>query len=321
MESIFSLFPGVRAGDGRVAADLCEAAEWAQAGAQRAAERGTFCVGGVLLGPGRELLAESSNHVLCDGQVCDPTAHGERQLVDWYLAQRGLPPADVCTVVSTLDPCMMCTGALLQAGFQVVTLALDPDAGVNCAGDGSFGTLPVDLRPLARRRFAYLGVEGRRPPFGCDLSVTAEFERRSYDLFQESLKRVQSLVHSRSVEFPAELVWRAEAAALLAGKRVVAVGSVMELARRYPFRDLTLVQRRGPDLSPRSIMEMGAYGSCVEGPLPPSSRAGWQYLEPACSQADLQAQLQRMPRHYREVVGLRIEQAGWETGDLVVPRP
>lgn len=310
VEPMFSLFPGVRPGDGRVAADLLEAVEWAQEGAQRAAEQGTFCVGGVLLGPAGHLLAESSNHVLSHGQVCDPTAHGERQLVDWYFAQTGLPPASACTVVSTLDPCMMCCGALLHAGFRVVTLALDPDAGVNCAGDFSFSTLPPTLRPLALERFAYLGVEGVRPPFGCDLSVPAAWERRSYGLFRDSLERVQSLVHGRPLPPPAQLNWTDEEAALLDGERVQAVGSLMELARRHPFREFILLQRRGPDLSALSIMELGAYGSCVEGPLPDSRRARWQYLQPGCPPADLQAQLERMPRHYREVVGMRLEQAG-----------
>lgn len=289
-----------------MAASLLEAALWAQQGAQRAAERGTFCVGGVLLGPGGELLAESSNHVLCDGRVYDPTAHGERQLVDWYLAQSGLPAAAHCTVVSTLDPCMMCTGALLVAGFRVVTLALDPDAGVNWRGDFSFDTLPADLRLLARERFAYLGVEGMRAPFGCEVFVSQEFERGSYELFRSSLERVKSVVHSRPGSALPEVAWGEEEAALLDGQRVVGVGTVMELCRRFPVGDLSLVQRRGPDLSARSIMELGAYGSCVEGP----ARGDWRYLQPGCAGGDLEKQLARMPPFYREVVGIRVEPAG-----------
>lgn len=191
-----------------------------------------------------------------------------------------------------------------------VVSTLDPDAGVNCAGDFSFSTLPPTLRPLALERFAYLGVDGVRPPFGCDLSVPAAWERRSYGLFRDSLERVQSLVHGRPLPPPAQLNWTDEEAALLDGERVQAVGSLMELARRHPFREFILLQRRGPDLSALSIMELGAYGSCVEGPLPDSRRARWQYLQPGCTPADLQAQLERMPRHCREVVGMRLEQAG-----------
>lgn len=309
-----SVYPGVRPGQGERAQNLLEAVEWAQRGAERASERGTFCVGGVLLGPAYELLAESSNHVLCNGAVCDPTAHGERQLVDWYFDQSGLPPAESCTIVSTLDPCMMCTGALLYGGFRVVTLALDPDAGVNANGDCRFETLPPDLRPDARERFAYLGVEGVRPAFGCDVSVSADLERRSYELFRQSLSRVQSVIHGRPTGALPCQAWNEEEAALLNDGQPVAVASsrghtrtaLMELARSQPFLGRTLIQRRGPDLSPLSIMELGAYGSCMEGP----ARGSWLYQNPGCPPEQLTRQLERMPRFYREVVGIRIQSAG-----------
>ena len=209
----------------------------------------------------------------------------------------------------------MCAGALLYAGFQVVTLALDAEAGVNCAGDFSFSTLPEGLRPRARERFAYLGVEGVRSAYGCTEMVSQEFERTSYALFRESLARVKSSIHNRPSRVLQEVAWKGEEAALLdSGGRVVAVANgsgqtrtaVMELARRHPFKDLTLVQRRGPDLSALSLMELGAYGSNVEGPLPAAPQARWQYLEPGCSPTDLSLQLERMPAHYREVVGMRI---------------
>lgn len=298
------IYPGVQAGDRRVIGSLTAAAELAQTCALRASARGTFCVGGVLLGPGGELLAESSNHVLSQGAVSDPTAHGERQLVDWYLDQPSMPPASECTVVSTLDPCMMCTGALLSVGFRVVTLALDPDAGVNWRGDCSFEALPPALRPLAASRFAYLGVEGVRAPFGCSEFVSRDLERGSYNLFRSSLERVKSVVHGRFSPELEEIDWGAEPAAVLSRGRVVGVGTVVELCRRFPLRDLTLVQRRGPDLSAASIMELGAYGSCVEGPV----RGGWHYVEPGCAPEELEAQLSRMPPFYREVVGIRVEQ-------------
>ncbi|MFN8613057.1 MAG: nucleoside deaminase [Vulcanimicrobiota bacterium] len=313
-----STYPGVRPGHGEPLPDLRSAVELAQQCAWRAHQQGTFCVGGVLLGPNLQLLAESSNHVLWQGG-CDPTAHGERQLVDWYFDQPQMPAADQCTVVSTLDPCMMCAGALLYGGFRVLSLALDLQAGVNCAGDFQFKTLPPALRGQARERFAYFGVEGVRPPFGCDQLVPASFERESFSLFEQSMQKVQARIHSRRGRIPAPTQWRGESAALLdeSGQAVAVAGdgphtrtAIMELARHQALKDLTLVQRVGPDLGPLSIMEMGAYGSCLEGPLPPSSRAAWQYLRPGCPAADLSAQLRRMPPHYRELVGIRIEPAG-----------
>ena len=52
----------------------------------------------------------------------DPTAHGETQLVYWYYKHKEelkLPDPDQLTIITTLDPCVMCTGALLTAGFNV----------------------------------------------------------------------------------------------------------------------------------------------------------------------------------------------------------
>ncbi|MFM9134659.1 MAG: nucleoside deaminase [bacterium] len=97
--------------------------------------------------------------------VQDPTAHGERQLASWYLAQRaarGLPAADQLTVVTSLDPCLMCTGAILTAGFNAGVVALDDFSGVNYSGKGDFLDLPEPLRARALSTFGYYGVDGGR---------------------------------------------------------------------------------------------------------------------------------------------------------------
>jgi hypothetical protein len=41
---------------------------------------------------------------------------------------------------------MMCTGAILSAGLNVVSLCFDDRAGVNYAKDFKFGTLPAALQ-------------------------------------------------------------------------------------------------------------------------------------------------------------------------------
>jgi cytosine deaminase len=91
----------------------------------------------------------------------DPTAHGERQLVDWYYAigvGLGLPEPSKMTVVTSLDPCAMCAGALLTAGFNVAVSAIDTFAGVNYNCRQDFPTLPPQLRALAQRTWGYYGV-------------------------------------------------------------------------------------------------------------------------------------------------------------------
>lgn len=99
----------------------------------------------------------------------DPTAHGERQLTYWYYQNReklGLPSANDITLVTSLDPCAMCTGTVLEAGFNVGVFAIDPFAGINYNSSGSFADLPEPLRTQATRRFGYYGAQGGRAYVG-----------------------------------------------------------------------------------------------------------------------------------------------------------
>lgn len=99
----------------------------------------------------------------------DYTAHGETGLMKWYFAnrrQRGLPdPADL-TVVTTLDPCAMCTGSILAAGFSVATVALDPTGGMNTDGTGAYPTLPPRLRREAKGASGLYAIEAQRAYLG-----------------------------------------------------------------------------------------------------------------------------------------------------------
>src|SRR5262245_26820413 len=113
------LTPGVRAEPGRIR-DAEQAAARAVALAEEAGRRGTFAVGGLLVDDSGQVLAEARNAVIEDGQLSDPTAHVERQLVDWfaYAQRRGLAAsARNATIVSSLDPCAMCAGAILRSGL------------------------------------------------------------------------------------------------------------------------------------------------------------------------------------------------------------
>src|SRR5471032_1422701 len=139
--------------------DIQAAVAIAAAEAMAAKTQGTFGVGGVLLDGAGNVLQSMHNNVVRQGLVFDPTAHGERQLVDWYFAERAkgtpLPPPCELTIVTSLDPCCMCTGAILEAGFNVVVAAPDAKAGINYDGAASFTALPQPLQALAGQRFAY----------------------------------------------------------------------------------------------------------------------------------------------------------------------
>jgi len=146
------------------AIDVQTAVAIAASEAIAAKTQGTFGVGGVLLDSSGTVLKALHNNVIKLGLIYDPTAHSERQLIDWYFAEsakgRELPPPEECTIVTSLDPCCMCTGAILAAGFNVVVGAPDGKAGINYNGSAFFPSLPVALRPQAERTFSYPAVLG-----------------------------------------------------------------------------------------------------------------------------------------------------------------
>jgi len=129
----------------------------------------TFAVGGILLdNRSGAVFCALHNNVLEAFEnskrflLHDPTAHGERQIVDWYFKNRKrlqLPDPKQLTVITTLDPCAMCAGALLTAGFNVGVSATDTYAGINYNRAFDFPSLPTRWRSVARSSFAYYGVE------------------------------------------------------------------------------------------------------------------------------------------------------------------
>ena len=115
--------------------------------------QGTFGVGALMLDQHGNVLQSLHSNVIKHGLVFDPTAHGERQLIDWYFAERAkgrkLPEPQDVTLVTSLDPCAMCSGAILASGFNVVVAAYDRDAGINHDRSAVFPSLPANLRGAA----------------------------------------------------------------------------------------------------------------------------------------------------------------------------
>ena len=175
-----------------------------------AAEQGKFPVGGCIIenATGRVVQAMHNNVLkpLADSDktfTYDPTAHGERQLVYWYYANKdklGLPGPSELTVVTSLDPCAMCTGTLLTAGFNVGVVAIDDFAGIN------FNDVPPALRGLAELKFGYYacgekgqdsGTYVRKYVGGPDVvfretAVSAQRLVGCSDIFQASLDKVRT---------------------------------------------------------------------------------------------------------------------------------
>jgi tRNA(adenine34) deaminase len=96
--------------------------------AEQACQEGTYPIGTIITNPDGSILSKGHNRVYSSG---DYTAHAEidalRSAGDLLMAPtyRGK-----CTLYTTMEPCLMCTGALLMARIaRVVWAANDPDYG------------------------------------------------------------------------------------------------------------------------------------------------------------------------------------------------
>jgi tRNA(adenine34) deaminase len=108
--------------------DSFEAAmEPALAKAGEAAAAGEAPVGAVVLSPLGEVLATAANSPIA---LADPTAHAEILALRVAAAKLGNYRLPGSILVVTLEPCLMCLGALIQARVGLVVYgAADPKAG------------------------------------------------------------------------------------------------------------------------------------------------------------------------------------------------
>ena len=94
--------------------------------ARQAAAAGEVPVGAVVVKDG-QVVGEGANAPLARH---DPTAHAEVQALRAAAQQLGNYRLDGCTLYVTLEPCTMCSGALLHARVdQVVYGAAEPKTG------------------------------------------------------------------------------------------------------------------------------------------------------------------------------------------------
>ena len=95
--------------------------------AAEAAQGGDVPVGAVVLDAAGRAVAEGRNEREATG---DPTAHAEVVALRRAAASAGSWNLDGYTLVVTLEPCLMCAGAILQAHVsRVVFAAWDDKAG------------------------------------------------------------------------------------------------------------------------------------------------------------------------------------------------
>ncbi|QKD59122.1 cytidine deaminase-like protein [Fusarium oxysporum Fo47] len=174
-------------------------AQDAVAMAQQAFNQPTYGVGGVLLDNDTgAILYQMHNNVITENAINDPTAHGERQIIYWYLKHAAaLPEPSKLTVVTTLDPCVMCTGAFLATGINVVTMSYDANAGINWNQKWNFQGLPANLREQAQQQFSYFAVpelqlnwQGPKRSVFYEKAISGQLSQAAAAAFADSLPKI-----------------------------------------------------------------------------------------------------------------------------------
>lgn len=95
--------------------------------AQAAELAGEVPVGAIVLSPAGEVIGRGNNQVL---RASDPTAHAEIVALRAAALALGNYRLTGCALLCTLEPCAMCTGAILHARIaRLVYAAPDPKAG------------------------------------------------------------------------------------------------------------------------------------------------------------------------------------------------
>ena len=136
--------------------------------AQQALVEEEVPVGAVIV-QGERVIASAHNQ---REQLHDPTAHAEMIAITQAAESLGDWRLEGCTLYVTLEPCIMCSGAILQARIPVVVYgATDPKAGAV----GSLFKLLDDPR-LNHRCQIVPGVQG--PACGDILTRFFQAQRR-----------------------------------------------------------------------------------------------------------------------------------------------
>ncbi len=118
----------------------------ALAQAKAAAQRGEVPVGAVLAGPDGAVIAEDGNRIV---ERVDPTAHAEILVIRAAAQALGSERLVGSVLVSSLEPCAMCAGAIAHARIaRVVYGAGDPKGGAVAHGPRFFEQPTCHHRPL-----------------------------------------------------------------------------------------------------------------------------------------------------------------------------
>lgn len=132
----------------------------ALAAAQEAADKGEVPVGAIIVAAGK-VVGRGYN---CREERQNPLGHAELMAIQEAANLLRVWRLEQCDIYVTLEPCLMCTGAILQARFRrLVFGSLDPKAGAVeslyrlCEDQRLNHQLPVTGGVLAQESAALLG--------------------------------------------------------------------------------------------------------------------------------------------------------------------
>ena len=112
--------------------------------ARLAAEMGEVPIGAVVVKDG-ELISKAHNRCEIDA---DATAHAETLAIREACQKLGSWRLSDCTLYVTLEPCVMCAGAAVNARIgRIVYAAKDPRAGA-CESLLRISSYPLECKPL-----------------------------------------------------------------------------------------------------------------------------------------------------------------------------
>ena len=97
--------------------------------AREAAEHGEVPVGCVIAGPDGDVLGRGRNR---REETGDATAHAEVEAIREACAARGNWRLDDCALYVTLEPCPMCTGAIINARIPTLVFGAREELSGSC---------------------------------------------------------------------------------------------------------------------------------------------------------------------------------------------
>ena len=89
--------------------------------AKKAAQRNEIPVGAIIKEDSGKVIAKESNKII---ELCDPTAHAEINAIRLACTVREDLYLSDCTMYVTLEPCLMCLGAIINSRLKKLVYGL-----------------------------------------------------------------------------------------------------------------------------------------------------------------------------------------------------